>query len=49
VSSEISPSTIFVVPRVGEEEAAIAVLFVLESCPESPALADEAMRAAGHE
>jgi hypothetical protein len=33
VSSEISPSTVFVMPRVGEEEAAIAVLSILESCP----------------
>jgi hypothetical protein len=38
---------IFVVPRVGEEEATIAVLSVPESCPESSALADEATRAAG--
>jgi hypothetical protein len=47
VSFRISPSTIFVAPRVGEEEAAIAVLSILESCPESSALADEVMRALG--
>jgi hypothetical protein len=47
VSFRISPSAIFVVPQVGEEEAAIAVLSVSESCPESSVLADEATRAAG--
>jgi hypothetical protein len=36
-----------VAPRVGEEEATIAVLSALESCPESSALADGAMGAAG--
>jgi hypothetical protein len=41
------PSTIFVVPQVGEEEAAIAVLSIPESCPESSALVDGATRAAG--
>jgi hypothetical protein len=46
VSYEISPFAIFVVPRVGEEEATIAVLSALESCPESSALADGAMGAA---
>jgi hypothetical protein len=46
-SSGIPPSAIFAVPRVGEEEAAIAVLSVSESCPESSALADEATRAVG--
>jgi hypothetical protein len=40
VSSGISPSTIFVAPQVGEEEAAITVLSVPVSCPESSALAD---------
>jgi hypothetical protein len=49
VSSGISPSAIFVAPRVGEEEVVIVVLSVPESCPESSTLADEAMRAAGHE
>jgi hypothetical protein len=33
---------IIVVPQVGEEEVAIAALSVLESCPESSALADAA-------
>jgi hypothetical protein len=47
MSSGISPSTIFVVPRVGEEEATIAVLSVSESCLESSAWADVAMRAVG--
>jgi hypothetical protein len=42
VSSGISPSAIFAVTRVGEEEVAIAVLSVPESCPESSALADVA-------
>jgi hypothetical protein len=47
VSYGISPSAIFVVPRVGEEDAAIAVLSVPESCPKSSALTNEATRAAG--
>jgi hypothetical protein len=47
VSYVISPSTIFVVPRVEEEEVVIVVLSIPESCPESSALADEATRAAG--
>jgi hypothetical protein len=47
VSSGISPSAIFVAPGVGEEEASIAVLSALESCPESSALADGATGAAG--
>jgi hypothetical protein len=47
VSFEISPSAIFVAPQVGEEEADIAVLSTLESCPESSALVDGAARAAG--
>jgi hypothetical protein len=46
VSSGISPSAIFATLQVGEEEAAIVVLSVPESCPESSVLADEAMRAA---
>jgi hypothetical protein len=47
VSSRISLSAIFVVPRVGEEEAAIAVLSISELCPESSALADKVTRATG--
>jgi hypothetical protein len=47
VSSGISPSAIFAVPHVGEGEAAIAVLSVPESCPESSVLPDGAMRVAG--
>jgi hypothetical protein len=46
VSSGISPSTM-VAPRVGEEEAAIAVLSTLESCSESSSLTDEAIGATG--
>jgi hypothetical protein len=41
VSSRISPATILVAPRVGEE-AAIATLSAPESCPESLALANKA-------
>jgi hypothetical protein len=47
VSYGISPSAIFVAPRVGEEEAVITVLFALELCPESSVLADGATEAAG--
>jgi hypothetical protein len=47
VSSGISRSTIFAEPQVGEEEDTIVVLSIPESCPESSALVDEAMRAAG--
>jgi hypothetical protein len=47
VSSGIFPSAIFVVSQVGEDEAAIMVLSIPESCPESSALVDEAMRAVG--
>jgi hypothetical protein len=46
VSLGISPTTILVAPRVGEE-AAIAALSALESCPESSALADGATGAVG--
>jgi hypothetical protein len=46
VSSGISPFAIFATLQVGEEEAAIVVLSVPESCHESSVLADEAMRAA---
>jgi hypothetical protein len=42
VSSGISPFTILVAPRVREEEAVIAALSALESCPESSALFDGA-------
>jgi hypothetical protein len=41
VSSGISLSAILLAPRVGEEEATIAVLFAPESCPESSLLTDE--------
>jgi hypothetical protein len=47
MSSGIFSSAIFVVPRVGEEEATIVVLSVPDSCPESLALADEATGATG--
>jgi hypothetical protein len=47
VSSGISTSAIFVAAQVGEEEAAIVVLSTPKSCPESSALADGAMGAAG--
>jgi hypothetical protein len=47
VSFKISPSAILVTPWVEEEEVAITVLSAPESCPESSALADGAMRAAG--
>jgi hypothetical protein len=47
VSSGISPSAIFAEPRVGEEEVAITVLSVPESCPESSALADAAKSSGG--
>jgi hypothetical protein len=43
----ISPFAILVAPRVGEEEAAIAMLSAPESCPKSSALADGATGAAG--
>jgi hypothetical protein len=46
VSSAISPFTILVAPRVREEEAIIAALSALESCPESSALVDGATGAA---
>jgi hypothetical protein len=46
VSSGISLATILVAPQV-EEEAAIAALSALESCPELSALADGATGAAG--
>jgi hypothetical protein len=47
MSSEISPSAIFAAPRVGEEETAIAVLFVSDSCPELSVLVDRVMNAMG--
>jgi hypothetical protein len=47
VNSGISPSAIFVAPRVGEEEATIVVLSIQELCPESSMLTDEATIAAG--
>jgi hypothetical protein len=40
VSSRISPSAILAAPRVGEEEAAIAMLSTLESFPKSSSLID---------
>jgi hypothetical protein len=49
VSSRISPSAILVVPRVGEEEVAIAVLSAPESCPESSVLANGQQEQWGHE
>jgi hypothetical protein len=47
VSSGISPFTIIVAPRVGEEEVAIVVLSAPDSCPESSALVGRATSAAG--
>jgi hypothetical protein len=46
VSSGFSPAAILVAPRVGEEDAIVA-LSAPESCPKSSALADGATGAAG--
>jgi hypothetical protein len=39
---DFPPPPFFAAPRLGEEEATITLLSILESCPESWALANEA-------
>jgi hypothetical protein len=46
-SSEISPSSILMTPRVGEDEVTIAALSVTELYPESSSLIDGALGEVG--
>jgi hypothetical protein len=47
INSGISPSSILMTPRVGEDEVAIVALFVAELYPESSLLIDGALGEVG--
>jgi hypothetical protein len=47
INSGISPSSILITPRVGEDEVTIVALFIAELYPESSSLIDGALGEVG--